>query len=80
MSEAVAGLVRWAMASPEIYRVWAVCDIDNVPSARLLASVGMQLEGTLRRWLIHPNVSDSPRDCLCYAIVRPAGQKDDRAL
>jgi [ribosomal protein S5]-alanine N-acetyltransferase len=70
MSEAVAGLVAWAMAQPSIYRVWAVCDVENIASARLLESVGMQLEGRLRRWLMHPNVSDSPRDCFCYAIVK----------
>jgi [ribosomal protein S5]-alanine N-acetyltransferase len=72
MSEAVSGLVDWAMRAPEIYRVWALCDVDNVASARLLESVGMQLEGRLRRWLIHPNVSDSPRDCYCYSIVKEA--------
>lgn len=72
MSEAVAGLIEWAMASPEIFRVWAVCDADNVASARLLESVGMRREGTLRRWLVHPNLGDAPRDCLCYAIVKPA--------
>ena len=71
MGEAVAGLIRWALAQPEIYRVWAVCDADNVASARLLESVGMQREGTLRRWISHPNASDSPRDCLCYAVVKP---------
>jgi RimJ/RimL family protein N-acetyltransferase len=71
MSEAVAGLIDWALAQPEIYRVWAVCDVDNVASARLLASVGMQLEGTLHRWLVHPNVGGAPRDCLCFAIVKP---------
>jgi [ribosomal protein S5]-alanine N-acetyltransferase len=73
MSEAVRGLVQWAMKHPEVYRIWAVCDVDNVPSARLLESVGMQLEGRLRRWLVHPNISDAPRDCLCYAVVKPAG-------
>jgi [ribosomal protein S5]-alanine N-acetyltransferase len=73
MSEAVGGLVAWAMGRPEIHRVWAVCDWENTASARLLESVGMQCEGKLRRWLVHPNVSDSPRDCLCYAIVRQAG-------
>jgi ribosomal-protein-alanine N-acetyltransferase len=61
------------MGSAEIYRVWAVCDVDNVSSARLLESVGMQFEGKLRRWLVHPNVSAAPRDCLCYAIVKPVG-------
>jgi hypothetical protein len=62
--------VEWAFRHSAIHRVSAVCDVDNVASARLLASVGMQLEGTLRRWLIHPNVTDSPRDCYCYAIVK----------
>jgi hypothetical protein len=70
MSEAVGGLVQWAMSHPEVYRIWAVCDVDNVASARLLESVGMQLEGTRRRWLIHPNMSEQPRDCLCYAAVK----------
>jgi RimJ/RimL family protein N-acetyltransferase len=46
--------------------------VDNVASARLLESVGMQREGILRRWIFHPNISDSPRDCLCYAVVKPA--------
>lgn len=30
----------------------------------------MQREGLLRRWLIHPNLSDTPRDCACYSIVK----------
>jgi len=24
----------------------------------------------LRRWLVHPNISDTPRDCFCYSIVK----------
>jgi RimJ/RimL family protein N-acetyltransferase len=71
MKEAVRGLVQWAFAQPEIFRVWATCDVENVASARLLESVGMQREGALRRWILHPNISDSPRDCLCYAAVKP---------
>ena len=70
MSEAVQAVVSWAFAQPEIYRVWATCDVENVGSARLLERVGMQREGVLRRWLIHPNVSAEPRDCLCYSIVK----------
>jgi hypothetical protein len=27
-------------------------------------------EGLLRRWLVHPNISDEPRDCYSYARVR----------
>jgi RimJ/RimL family protein N-acetyltransferase len=72
MSEAVGAVVRWALAQPEIYRVWATCDIDNIASAQLLERVGMEREGVLRRWLVHPNLSEEPRDCVCYSIVRTA--------
>jgi len=70
MSEALKVVVQWALAQPEIYRVWATCDIENVASARVLERVGMEREGVLRQWLVHPNMSDVPRDCLCYAIVK----------
>ena len=70
MSEALAPIVEWALAQPTIYRVWATCDIENVASARVLERVGMAREGVLRRWFVHPNVSDTPRDCFCYAIVK----------
>ncbi len=70
MSEAVVFLVDWAMKQPQIYRVWATCDVENLASARLLERVGMQREGVLRRWILHPNLSDTPRDCFCYSIVK----------
>src|ERR1700730_2855577 len=70
MSEALASVVRWALAQPEIFRVWATCDLDNAASARVLERVGMEREGVLRRWLVHPNLSDAPRDALCYSIVK----------
>jgi RimJ/RimL family protein N-acetyltransferase len=70
MSEAVSALVRWALVQPEIYRVWATCDVENIPSARLLERVGMEREGVLRRWLVHPNLSDAPRDCFSYSIIK----------
>src|ERR1700694_979466 len=57
MSEALASVVRWALAQPEIFRVWATCDLDNAASARVLERVGMEREGVLRRWLVHPNLS-----------------------
>jgi len=70
MSEAVTSVVHWAVAQPTIYRVWATCDVENAASARLLQRVGMECEGVLRRWLTHPNVSEEPRDCFCYSIVK----------
>jgi ribosomal-protein-alanine N-acetyltransferase len=71
MSEAVTAFIEWALAQPTIYRVWATSDVENVASARLLERVGMTQEGVLRRWVVHPNISAVPRDCLCYSIVKP---------
>ncbi len=70
MTEAVQTLVKWALQQDEIYRVWAVCDIENKASARVMEKVGMQREGILRRWSLHPNRSDEPRDSYCYAIIK----------
>ncbi len=68
--EAVKAITEWALAQANIWRVWAVCDVDNLASARVLEKVGMRREGVLRRWIIHPNISDEPRDAFCYAIAR----------
>ena len=70
MTEAVRAVVEWALSQPGIYRVWAVCDVDNAASAKVLEKVGMRCEGILRRWVIHPNIDAAPRDCYCYAIIK----------
>jgi ribosomal-protein-alanine N-acetyltransferase len=70
MPEAIQGLIEWALKQPEIYRVWAVCDVDNSASARVLEKVGMRREGLLHRWSVHPNVSAEPRDSFCYSITK----------
>jgi [ribosomal protein S5]-alanine N-acetyltransferase len=70
MTEAVKGIVAWAMRQKNIYRVWAVCDVENLASARVMEKAGMQREGVLRRWSVHPNISTEPRDSYCYAIVK----------
>lgn len=69
-TEAGKLIVEWAIAQPAIYRVWAVCDVDNHPSARVLEKIGMQREGILHRWLFHPNVDKKPRDCYVYSMVK----------
>ncbi|QQS40903.1 MAG: GNAT family N-acetyltransferase [Acidobacteriota bacterium] len=70
MTEALSTVIEWSFSNPEIYRVWATCDTENLGSARVLEKVGMEREGVLRRWLVHPNLSDEPRDAYCYSIVR----------
>jgi len=70
MTEAVAGIIDWALKQESVYRVWAVCDVENLASAQVLEKAGMQREGILRRWTMHPNRSDEPRDCYCCAITK----------
>ena len=70
ITEAAKAIVGWAIHVESIYRVWAVCDIENKASSRVLEKVGMQREGILRRYIVHPNVSSEPRDCFVYARVR----------
>ena len=69
-AEALAALVAHALAHPSIFRAHAVCDVDNPASARVMEKAGMVREGVLRCYLVHPNVSHEPRDCLVYAKVR----------
>ncbi len=70
MPEAAGVVTDWALAQPSIYRVWAICDYENRASARVLEKIGMQCEGLMRRGVLHPNLSDEPRDCWLYARVK----------
>jgi RimJ/RimL family protein N-acetyltransferase len=70
MTEAVRAVIDWALGEPDIYRVWAVCDIENPASGRVMEKAGMKREGVLRRWSIHPARSAEPRDCYCFAVTK----------
>jgi ribosomal-protein-alanine N-acetyltransferase len=70
VTEAAIAILDWAIHIESIYRVWAVCDIENKASSRVLEKVGMQREGVLRRYIMHANISSEPRDCFVYARVR----------
>jgi RimJ/RimL family protein N-acetyltransferase len=70
MTEAVQAVVATLLALPEIHRVWAYCDVDNIASARVLEKSGLGWEATLRRYAIHPNLGTEPRDVNLYARIR----------
>jgi RimJ/RimL family protein N-acetyltransferase len=69
-TEAVQAVVSWAIKQPKIMRVWALCDVDNLASARVLEKVGMEQEGVLRRFIVHPTLSKEPRDVFCFALIK----------
>jgi [ribosomal protein S5]-alanine N-acetyltransferase len=70
MTEALGAVVAYGFSLPGLYRIWALCDVDNLASARVMEKAGMTFEGVLRRYVLHPNLSDEPRDARCYSIVR----------
>lgn len=70
VTEATRAITDWALAQPSIFRVYATTDIENIASQRVLEKVGMQSEGVLRKYILHPNISNEPRDSYIYAIVK----------
>ncbi len=44
MTEAARAVIDWALSEPEVFRVWAVCDVENLASARVLEkAAGVQV-------------------------------------
>jgi [ribosomal protein S5]-alanine N-acetyltransferase len=70
MTEVLTEVTLWAFRQPSVFRIGAVCDAENIGSTRVLEKSGFVREGLLRRWLLHSNISDEPRDCFSYARVR----------
>jgi RimJ/RimL family protein N-acetyltransferase len=69
-TEATRAVIDWALQQPAIYRVNASTDVENYPSQRVLEKAGMVREGLLKKYIIHPNLSDIPRDSYIYAITK----------
>ena len=69
-TEATRAVIDWAFRQPTIYRVNASTDIDHIASQRVLEKAGMVREGLLRKYIVHPNISDIPRDSYLYAITK----------
>lgn len=70
MTEALNQLTDALFEIPSMRRVYAFCDVDNPASAAVMRKVGMQEEGILRSYFVHPNISPEPRDVLMLAKVR----------
>lgn len=69
MPEILKTFIRLVFSDKDIFRIGAVCDIDNVQSKKVMEKSGMQYEGVLKAWLIHPNLSSAPRDCHSLSIT-----------
>ncbi|MBE0549463.1 MAG: GNAT family N-acetyltransferase [Rubrivivax sp.] len=60
-------VVSWLKAQPEILRIWATADAENIRSHKVLERLGLQREGVLRMATYRPNIGGQPRDTVVYA-------------
>ncbi|MCD6361942.1 MAG: GNAT family N-acetyltransferase [Armatimonadetes bacterium] len=67
VTEAARRIVRYGFEDCMLNRIEAVCDVDNIGSARVMEKCGMIFEGVMRRRLL---MHDSYRDMKMYAILR----------
>ncbi|WP_026397723.1 GNAT family N-acetyltransferase [Acetobacter nitrogenifigens] len=70
MTDVLKTAVTLMLSQTDCFRVSGICDVANVGSARVMEKAGLTREGVLRRYIVHPNVSSSPRDCFIYAAVK----------
>jgi [ribosomal protein S5]-alanine N-acetyltransferase len=65
--EAGSLVVNWLKAQPEILRIWATADAENIRSHKVLERLGLKREGVLRMATYRPNIGGQPRDTTVYA-------------
>lgn len=67
IAEPVDLLLSTMSSDPRVYRISAICHVDNVRSARVLQRAGLSLEGRLVRHTVFPNIGVEPQDVLLWA-------------
>lgn len=67
ITEACFAVTEWLSQDSQIQRIWAVCDLLNAGSIKVLENVQYQKEGLLKNWLVLPAFGELARDCLVYS-------------
>ena len=67
-SEALAAILH-LLGGTKVWRVEALCHVDHPLSARILEKAGFELEGTLRRHTIFPNLAPEPQDVKLFSRI-----------
>lgn len=69
MPEANKRVIEHLINDCNIYRVEAVCNIENEASARVMEKSGMKFEGILRGRALNLNAEGNPGDLKMYSII-----------
>ncbi|MGI6207347.1 MAG: GNAT family N-acetyltransferase [Anaerolineae bacterium] len=67
MTEAARAVIAYAFSNLDLNRIEAMCDCENVASARVLEKCGMRFEGILRDYVY---IKGYYRSVRMYAILR----------
>lgn len=70
MSEIVSPVIEYVFQHTGVIRIQAYCDVENLGSAKVMEKYGMEQEGLLKKYALHTNLSDAPRDAYLYAITK----------
>ena len=69
MPEVVDLLIAEMARDAAVYRISAICHVDNRRSARVLERAGLALEGRLVRHTVFPNIGQQPQDVLQFGTA-----------
>ena len=68
-TEATRALVHVLTTIPEVWRIWAFCDVDNIASQKVLEKSGFTYEAVLSSWCRFVNQGNAAKDCAFYLFV-----------
>lgn len=66
-TEAARAVVDFGFRATTVYRLQALCMVENTASARVMEKLGMHYEGILRGFMVHKG---HPSDMKMYATLR----------
>ncbi|HOO72961.1 MAG TPA: GNAT family N-acetyltransferase [Spirochaetota bacterium] len=69
-TEALKAVIEYGFSLRSIQRIWGICDTGNPASARVMEKAGLCRDSILKKHIVHPNVSDEPRDVYRYSRNR----------
>ncbi len=65
-TEAAGAVLEQLMQQQNVYRLWTLCDEENLASVRVIQKLGLKEEARLRQWMRFPNQDNRPKDCILF--------------